>query len=338
MAVMMYDGINSDARAIAGAFPNAPYVAGYLNGTYAWSQADWDLFPKAKHIGITTTASANIGDVLDVETGDATPAQAEAWISGRKMAGYFRPTIYCNLSTVPAVRAGTGKWKLGVDYDLWVAVYDDSQASPYAGSIAKQYASGQNWDLNVVYDVNWPYRVEPKPTPAMPTGFSQTAYPDHTNFGWQASAGAETYDFQLVEGKTQVFRESVTGPNAENVQTKPGVTYAWHVAALNSYGSSGWSPLHTFTTPSPAFPAPSGLRVTPGIVSLAWDAVPDVDGKAPTGYTVNVLDAGKVVKTETTTSTDIVFAGLTRNKIYELEVSADGGQGTPGSAKISVTA
>jgi hypothetical protein len=332
----MPDGINSLAPGMAKAFPGATKVAGYLNGTYAWSQDDWALFPHADHVTITVTASADIGDVLDVETGDATPPQAEAWIAMRKAAGLFRPTIYCNLSTVPAVRQGTGKFILGQDYDLWVAVYDNSTASPYAGSVAKQYESTTDYDLNEVYDENWPYRTEPSPVPGMPSGFSQTPTEAFTDFGWHPVPGAASYDFQLVHGRTQVYRKSVTSPNIEKVPTEPGKTYAWHVSAINSYGSSGWSSLRAFVTPAVGFPVPSGLRVMADIISVSWDAV-SVNGVDPDGYEVSVLDGGKIIKTVSVKGTTAVLDGLTRNKVYELEVHATGGQGVPGSAKISVT-
>src|ERR1700691_3628438 len=113
----MYDGISYDAKTIARNFPDAQLVAGYTDGIYAWSQADWNLFPKSVHVTVTVNAS-NEADVLDVENGDATPAQTEGWIRARKAAGVYIPTIYCNLSTIPAVRVGTGPYVLGVDYDL----------------------------------------------------------------------------------------------------------------------------------------------------------------------------------------------------------------------------
>src|SRR5262249_53876649 len=94
LSVTMYDGINSDAATIAKDFPNAAIVAGYVNGAYKWSTADWDRFPHATHVQITITASANTGDVLDVEAGDASPSQTAGWIKLRKSAGYHRPTIY----------------------------------------------------------------------------------------------------------------------------------------------------------------------------------------------------------------------------------------------------
>ena len=164
---LMLDGINSDAAGIASAFPDAQMVAGYVNGLYAWSAADWGLFPHADHVTISVFADRNEGDVLDVESGDASPDQTESWIAMRKAAGLFRPTVYCSLSTVPAVRIGTGPYKLGLDYDLWVADYDDSLASVYPLAAAKQYKSTDGYDASVVYDGQWPHRL-PHPSPPPP--------------------------------------------------------------------------------------------------------------------------------------------------------------------------
>jgi len=165
MTVYMYDGINSLAAGIAREFPDATRVAGYDNGAYAWTKAEWDLFPHADHIHISVTANANTGDVLDVETGDASPDQTHGWISMRKSAGLFRPTIYCSLDTVQAVRDGTREYILNKDYDIWVARYDGSTLNVYVGTVAKQYAALTDYDLSVVYDTNWPYRKAPASTP-----------------------------------------------------------------------------------------------------------------------------------------------------------------------------
>ena len=168
---IMPDGINSLAAGIAKAFPDAAIVAGYLNGAYAWSQEDWGLFPHATHVEITVS-NRNMGDVLDVEQGDATPAECEGWIAMRKAAGYYRPTIYTSLVNVPAVRQGTGRYVLGTDYDLWVADYDGSTSLPYKLAVAKQYRSTAQYDVSVVYDDRWPYRTpivvpwSPPPSPA----------------------------------------------------------------------------------------------------------------------------------------------------------------------------
>lgn len=156
----MYDGIDALATGIAGEFPAAELVAGYVDGLYAWSLAEWALFPPpAEHVTIAVSASVNAGDVLDVETGDAAPDQTHDWIAMRRAAGLWRPTIYCNMSTVPAVRQGTGSLVLGRDYDLWVADYDGSTTDVYPLAVAKQYRTTGSYDVSAVYDDAWPHRT-----------------------------------------------------------------------------------------------------------------------------------------------------------------------------------
>src|ERR1700751_6084122 len=167
----MYDGINSDASTIAQKFPNAAMVAGYINGNFAWTQAEWNLFPHANHVTISITASADAGDVLDVETGDATPAQTAGWIATRKASGYYRPSIYCSRSVIPAVRQGTGSYILGRDYDIWVADWTGSPhqvtapGSPAATWAATQYENPTNYDVTAVTNPGWPHRSAPASQP-----------------------------------------------------------------------------------------------------------------------------------------------------------------------------
>lgn len=165
----MYDGVASLAAGIRRAVPGAAMVAGYVDGRYAWTGAHWALFPRAVRVTIAVSASTGAGDVLDVETGDATPAQCEAWIAMRKRAGLYRPTIYTSLSSVPAVRQGTGRYVLGRDYDLWVASYDGKTSDPYPGCAAKQYLSTPAYDVSVVYDDGWPHRTAPAAPKPVPT-------------------------------------------------------------------------------------------------------------------------------------------------------------------------
>lgn len=175
----MYDGINTDAAGIARDFPAAQMVAGYLDGTYAWSAAEWALFPRAAHVTIVVSANANAGDVLDVEAGDATPAQTGAWVSMRKQAGLYRPSIYCSLNVVPEVRIGTGQWRLGIDYDLWVADWDGTTQVPYPLAAAKQDRSTPGYDVSAVFDDGWPHRSAPvPPRPALVSAVVTAKYAD----------------------------------------------------------------------------------------------------------------------------------------------------------------
>lgn len=159
MSRLMYDGINTDAPVIP---TGAELVAGYVDGWYAWSAADWARFPHALHVRIAVHAETDDGVVLDVESGDATPAQAVDWVLARRAAG-VDPTVYCNQQDTqtgwPAVRAAFQARGVPEPH-YWVADYDGDTAIP-AGAVAKQYASTDRWDLSSVADY-WP-GVDPAP-------------------------------------------------------------------------------------------------------------------------------------------------------------------------------
>jgi hypothetical protein len=244
----MHDGINALAAGIAKSFPHAAAVAGYVNGTYAWTQAEWNLFPHANHVTISVTASANEGDVLDVEAGDATPAQTAGWIKQRKAAGYYRPSIYCNLSTVPAVRQGTGAYILGHDYDIWVADWTGSPhevtapGTPSATCSATQYESTTDYDASVIYDSGWPHRTAPvtaTKAPGEPTGVHSTSVTATSiTLAWTAVATATSYRIRTTYQSALVKDETVSATSATISGLDPDHTYAFHVAASNSVGTS----------------------------------------------------------------------------------------------------
>lgn len=151
----------------------AEMVAGYVDGRYAWSAADWELFPDSEKVRVAVRASTDSGDVIDCETGDATPAEAAAWVRMRRAAGLHRPTVYCDLSEVPAVRHAAGSLVLGRDWDLWVASWDGSASGPYPGAAAKQYRSTAAYDVSAVYDDGWPHRTAPVTTTTVEVDLSK---------------------------------------------------------------------------------------------------------------------------------------------------------------------
>ena len=165
MTVYMYDGINSLAPGIAEISGTRPRSR-VRQRPLRLDAGRLEPVSARRHFHISVTADANMGDVLDVEVGDATPDQAHGWISMRKSSGLFRPTIYCSLDTVQAVRDGTREYVLGKDYDIWVARYDGSPLNVYTGTAAKQYAALTDYDVSVVYDTSWPYRKAPAAQPA----------------------------------------------------------------------------------------------------------------------------------------------------------------------------
>jgi len=152
-------------------------VMGYGNGRFAWTPADWARFPATVarvRIDVNGTDPQACG-VLDVESGDATPAQAPAWVKTRKAlgAGPHGRTIYTSRSLLAAVdetMKAAGLERV-TDYTLWVATLDGTRTLPsMTGVVAVQYAgeaqTGGHYDQSAVYDDAWhpaPVVVPPKP-------------------------------------------------------------------------------------------------------------------------------------------------------------------------------
>ena len=157
----MDDALGEHASAIP---RTAQMVAGYVDGDFAWSAADWARFPHSAHVGITVAGSAPhplLASVVDVETGAFTALQSRGFVIARND---FRPgglaTVYCNLSTLPAVRRSCR----GLIYGLWIAHYTsepppapDPQWGP--GVVAVQWKDGDTtgtlYDSSVVFDPKW---------------------------------------------------------------------------------------------------------------------------------------------------------------------------------------
>ena len=152
----MYDAVTT-----ANIPANARMVAGYIDRIKLapWTAADWARFPRAVKVEIVKKASTNAGHVLDVEPGDATPAEAPGWVRMRRAAGAI-PTVYCNTSTWPSVRAAFRSAGVAEPY-YWLARYDgksDWDAGwAAAGVVAKQYRGNvaPGFDLSSVAD-HWP--------------------------------------------------------------------------------------------------------------------------------------------------------------------------------------
>lgn len=143
----MYDSTGA-ARIPAG----VAMVAGYIDGNYKWSEADWALFPKAVKVRIAVLPSTLDGHVLDVEHGDAAPDHAPVWVSRRRQAG-ADPSVYCNLSTWPAVAQAFRLSGIAAPH-YWIARWGHSEIIP-PGAIALQYRAVGPYDLSIVANY-WP--------------------------------------------------------------------------------------------------------------------------------------------------------------------------------------
>lgn len=207
MTRLMVDSIHPEAIPAT-----AQLVAGYIDGRYKWSQANWNRFPPATpRVRIAVFASTNDGNCGDVEPGAITPEEAPAWVRMRRAAG-VDPSIYCNLSTWPAVQnefmvEGTAH------PHYWVAGYrtpPDTTIPP--GAVAHQYTSTGLVDLSSVVDY-WPGIDPPGGPMTTPTAPCVDGCPTLTGQGYYL-VGADGGVF--TEGDA-VFYGSLGGKNL----TKP---------------------------------------------------------------------------------------------------------------------
>lgn len=158
MSRTMFDSVNPEHIPA-----DAAMVAGYIQGPYAWSAAGWARFPHAVKVQIATVVEPVAGHVLDVERGDASPALAVSWVLQRRAAG-VDPSVYCNASTWPVVRAAFAAHRVAEPH-WWIAAYNGSATVP-AGAVAHQYVDDRaaGHDISAVLDY-WP-GVDPAPQPS----------------------------------------------------------------------------------------------------------------------------------------------------------------------------
>lgn len=126
-------------------------VAGYVNGAWPSYNGLLKRYPGAKHLSIAVNAGAD-ARCLDVETGDATPADAPAWVRRQHARGVARPVVYANTSTMPAVIAALEADHIKRDeYLVWTAHYT-GVAHIEPGSDATQWESVERGASN--YDTS----------------------------------------------------------------------------------------------------------------------------------------------------------------------------------------
>lgn len=134
---VMHDAIHANIDTLPKGFQNAGYTTG--SGEIRWTEADFAAHPVAVRICQDSTASDTTADVLDVESGAATPAEAPGW--ARQAAGNYliakrkgqrSPLVYMSASNVTnvvnALIAGGIKSGIG----LWIANFNLSQSEALA--------------------------------------------------------------------------------------------------------------------------------------------------------------------------------------------------------------
>lgn len=308
--------------------------AGYVDGIYANISQIKARFPSA-HILTIAVRSSDVADALDIEPGDAQNTDGPGWFRRALAAGITKPCLYTSASNVDALVAEMTKGGIPRSaYRLWSAHYGAGAhicgpttcRACQATADATQYtdkAEGKSLDESECLADFFTLVTPPAPTgqPVLIRGDSGAAVKTlqerlnvwGAHLAVDSSFGANTYAAVLnFQASKKLVQDGIVGPAT------------WTALLKNP--------------PVVQFAAPAGLRVEAGIISVSWDTVADSQGKAPTGYTVVVTLNGSEVKKVTVAGTTAVIDGLVRNQVYEIVVTADGGQGTPGAAKIAVTA
>jgi hypothetical protein len=249
MTRILYDGVNADT------VPTGAWaVAGYVNGKWPSYFALLAKYPDLAHISISVNVSA-IAKVLDVESGDATPAQAPQWVADQRATGNAFPVVYMSMAVWPAVKAAFVTRPDVAAPLYWVADYVTEPATPPAvpaGAVAIQYYDFGGYDASVALDY-WPGMDPPQPT-AAPAATEETdvAYypievlPDedgNVNATGEATwplGGAHALQILADPGmygaESGAFRcafSLTTGPDVEVVHTAtPGQKISFELAAV----------------------------------------------------------------------------------------------------------
>lgn len=172
------DAIGANAAHI----PGNVVAAGYTTGTggVPWSAADWAAHPGAVRICQDAGATDTTADVLDVERGAATPAEAPTWYR-RALSNYVsntrhgqrHPCIYMSASAVTSVANAMVAAGVTSGPRLWVALWGEPPAAAAAAIehasgpypiVAYQYANGPLFDSDL-FDAAWLAEVSGRPAP-----------------------------------------------------------------------------------------------------------------------------------------------------------------------------
>lgn len=125
----------------------------YINGRFA-SHPDYG---RGRVFIDVTGAAPFAAEVLDVETGDASPEHVPGWLQARARTEIG--TVYCNRDTLPHVLDAAGSQA----FDLWLATLDGSvphvELPAHVELVAVQAIpatiAGANVDISAVISQRW---------------------------------------------------------------------------------------------------------------------------------------------------------------------------------------
>ena len=133
MPAIMFDSVNPSAIP-----KDATMLAGYTGGEWPTYHPFVQAFPKATVISVAVQSLSD-AEVLDVEYGDATPADVPGWLFRQRARGK-NPVVYCSVATWPAVVAACEA--KNIKSPLWWSADWTNHAHLTPGAIATQWADG----------------------------------------------------------------------------------------------------------------------------------------------------------------------------------------------------
>lgn len=217
MPRLMFDGITPSSVPAGAAI-----YAGYIGGNWPSFTGLAAKYPTALHVSIAVNASET-ARALDVEKGDATPAQAPGWAEDQRKTGQPHPIIYCNTSTWPQVRAEFAAQHVAPPL-YWVAEYVTDPTRPPAipaGAIGIQFFDYGGYDASIMAD--YIPGLDPTPTPTPPAHPPVTPEEDDMKASVMAVGGVAMIGVAAGQDSTVEI-------GADPGLVKPGTT--WRVVVL----------------------------------------------------------------------------------------------------------
>lgn len=143
--------------------PGGDFVAGYIDGRYAWAPEQIAAVAATGRQFVSIAAVGNVdavADVADCESGNYTPQTVATWVHNRRAAG-GTPTVYTSLDNWPNVLAALAT--IGEPVPNWWAAHYTGAEHLEPGSIATQWQSTTGYDISAVADY-WPGVDPPQET------------------------------------------------------------------------------------------------------------------------------------------------------------------------------
>lgn len=198
-----------------------PVVAGYVDGTHPWSDADFARFEATGKIVVRICIWNNRydADVIDCEGGNCTAVQTVPWIAEKWRRGEV-PTWYGYSDAGPEgyrisdVRAACDA--AGVRHPLiWIAKAGDGTAFDPTGDpdiVALQYEYDGTYDVSVIANT-WPITKGDTPVTNTTGGDGGSVTPPQTNILRKGQSSDRTADKIAKVGEAVTFQATFRWPS-----------------------------------------------------------------------------------------------------------------------------